>query len=174
MAAQAQQPTTATQAQQPRQAAQPATAGAGAGQQAAAGTPVKPKPSGEDWAARAQALLGQRCATTRTAAVIDPNKKIAQANGTQIWGQTGEKLAKDTKFLVTGIVASDGAVSASSAKNAALRELEAHRTTLTQMIVHDLRGPLTGIMGHAELLRMKTGPARSPPPSTRSTSRRSA
>jgi signal transduction histidine kinase len=42
-------------------------------------------------------------------------------------------------------------------KNAALRTLQAHRTTLSQMIVHDLRGPLTGIMGHAELLRSHAG-----------------
>jgi two-component system sensor histidine kinase/response regulator len=34
-----------------------------------------------------------------------------------------------------------------------LRELEAARDTLTHMIVHDLRSPLTGLMGYMELLR---------------------
>jgi two-component system, sensor histidine kinase and response regulator len=33
-----------------------------------------------------------------------------------------------------------------------LQELEAARDTLTQMIVHDLRSPLTGLMGYIELL----------------------
>jgi two-component system sensor histidine kinase/response regulator len=34
-----------------------------------------------------------------------------------------------------------------------LRELEAVRDSLTHMIVHDLRSPLTGLMGYMELLR---------------------
>jgi signal transduction histidine kinase len=36
-----------------------------------------------------------------------------------------------------------------------LRELEELRDSLTQMIVHDLRSPLTGILGYLELLDMK-------------------
>ncbi len=40
------------------------------------------------------------------------------------------------------------------AKNRQLLELQGFRDTLTQMIVHDLKNPLTGIMGCAELLTM--------------------
>ena len=39
-----------------------------------------------------------------------------------------------------------------------LRELEELRDSLTNMIVHDLRGPLSGIIGFIGLLRMKGGP----------------
>jgi signal transduction histidine kinase len=35
-----------------------------------------------------------------------------------------------------------------------LQELEAARDTLTHMMVHDLRSPLTGLQGHLDLLRM--------------------
>jgi two-component system, sensor histidine kinase and response regulator len=38
-----------------------------------------------------------------------------------------------------------------------LEELHALRETLTSMIVHDLRGPLTGILGYLELLEGKVG-----------------
>jgi signal transduction histidine kinase len=40
------------------------------------------------------------------------------------------------------------------AKNRELIELQGLRDTLTQMIVHDLKNPLTGIMGCTELLQM--------------------
>jgi signal transduction histidine kinase len=38
-----------------------------------------------------------------------------------------------------------------------LQELEAARSTLTHMIVHDLRSPLTGLQGYLDLLRLALG-----------------
>jgi len=40
-------------------------------------------------------------------------------------------------------------------KNAKLRELEEMKNNLTQMIVHDLKNPLTGITGYIELLMLE-------------------
>jgi signal transduction histidine kinase len=38
--------------------------------------------------------------------------------------------------------------------NQSLRQLEAHKDQLTQMIVHDLKNPLTALIGYLELLRL--------------------
>jgi signal transduction histidine kinase len=38
--------------------------------------------------------------------------------------------------------------------NRALRQLEAHKDQLTQMIIHDLKNPLTALIGFLEILRM--------------------
>ena len=38
--------------------------------------------------------------------------------------------------------------------NQSLRQLEAHKDQLTQMIIHDLKNPLTALIGFLELLRM--------------------
>ena len=42
-----------------------------------------------------------------------------------------------------------------------LQELEAARDTLTHMVVHDLRSPLTGLLGYLDLLRLAVGPGAS-------------
>jgi signal transduction histidine kinase len=48
-------------------------------------------------------------------------------------------------------------VSAQAAEAEALRELNRLRTELMSMVAHELRGPLTAVLGYAQLLRRRAG-----------------